>query len=65
MYSNEIDNFFKSVNFELNTYEDLENILRVSPQINHVKLEMFGSTCSKYWIGTNDNHNWTIYIKNG
>jgi hypothetical protein len=63
VYSHEIDSYLSTKDFHLNI--DEFNYLRdTSPQINYIKFENQGDTYSRYRIGTWDNYNFEIFIKN-
>lgn len=64
MYSYEIDDLFRQLNYKLESYNILYNIQNNSPQISRIKVEQYLEKETKYFVQTNDNYQWYIYIKN-
>lgn len=64
LYSQEIEGYFYSVNFTLDSHTKLYNIIGNSPQINGYKLLSIGEIYSNYSIRTNNGYEWKIQIKN-
>jgi hypothetical protein len=63
MYSWELDNYFNSKNYHVSDKE-FQNLRSNSPQINRIKFEEFGNTYSRFTVGTSDNYNFQLWIKN-
>lgn len=63
MYSNEINEILRQHNFQFDTFDKVDEIIKQSPQIS-IKLLEIQDTHSKYRIWSNDNYNWDIWIRN-
>lgn len=62
MYSYEISNILKENNYNINA-ETYINIIRRSPQINHVKYSPYGSYY-EMWSDTGNYWKFTVYKNN-
>lgn len=63
MYSNEIDDVFRQHNFQFDTHNEVNEIIKHSPQIS-IKLLEIKTVQSKYRIWSSDGFNWDIWIRN-
>lgn len=64
MYSYEIQDYLQRRSYHLETYDELQNIIDTSPQIIRVKLDYFDDRYSQYYLKTNDDYEWLVWIKN-
>jgi hypothetical protein len=63
MYSWELDSYLNNRKFYL-THDEFNYLRETSPQISYLKFENQGEVYSRYSIGTSDNYNFSIFVRN-